>query len=68
MVMITISTLSEEHTKFMHTLTNRKNFGIQENVDKFKTEVVRFNELSASLVHCTYDHCAFRAIQGQRGI
>lgn len=60
--------LVEEHQKFMFTLVNRKNYAIQENVDKFKEELVRFNHFSAIVAHIEFDHCKFFAVRVQREI
>ena len=51
MMYVVCDRLTEDHTQYMYTLVNRKNYGIQENVDKFKTEVVKFNPLIINLTH-----------------
>jgi hypothetical protein len=51
--------LSEEHTKFMFTLVHRKNFGIEENVNKFKYELLRYNHLTSILGHLEFEHCKY---------
>jgi hypothetical protein len=60
--------LTEEHQKYMFTLINRKNYGVVENVNKFKREVVRFNDFSATLVHSDFEHCKFASVRTLRTI
>lgn len=60
--------LTDEHTKFMFTLVNRVDYGKEENVDKFKQEILLFNELAAVLSHWQFDQCRFHAQKAMKEI
>ena len=51
MFMAKCDQLAEEHEKFMYKLINRKNFGEDEIVEKFKQEIKTFNHLNSVLAH-----------------
>jgi hypothetical protein len=58
--------LGEEHQRFMFTLVHKKNFTVQENLDKFKTELLRFNQLSSILAHQDFEHCKYHSVRALR--
>ena len=66
MMMNLCDRLSEEHQKFMFSLVSRKNYSQSETVDKFKSELLRMNELSSVLAHQDFEHCKFYSVRALR--
>ena len=52
----------------MFTLVHKKNYGVQENVDKFREELLRFNHFSAVLAHNDYEHAKFTSVRALRDV
>lgn len=61
MVFKTMETLTEEHTKFMMGITIKVDFGKDENVDKFRQELLVYNEFTAVMQSWPFDHVKFYA-------
>ena len=59
MVMVCCSSLVDEHNRFIQTITKKTNFLIQENMDKFKKELLHFNSFQSILAHLEFDHSKF---------
>ena len=60
--------LVEEHNRFMYTLVKKTNFLMEENMNKFKSEVVLFNHFSSVLAHIEFDQCKYFAQKALREI
>jgi hypothetical protein len=50
----------------MFSLVTKKNLTKPEVVDKFKSELLRMNQLSAVLAHQDFDHCKFHSVRALR--
>lgn len=61
MVMRSCDFLVEEHNRFMYTLVKKTNFLLEENMAKFKYEIVLFNHFSSVLAHIEFDQCKYYA-------
>ena len=48
------------------SLVSKKNYGDEEVVKKFKTEIVRFNDFGKTLTHNDFSFCRFPAVRAQR--
>lgn len=60
--------LVEEHNRFMYTLVKKTNFLMEENMNKFKSEIVLFNHFSSVLAHIEFDQCKYFAQKALREI
>lgn len=59
MIMKSCDFLVEEHNRFMYTLIKKTSFLIEENMAKFKSEIVLFNHFSSILAHIEFDQCKY---------
>ena len=60
--------LTEEHEKFMFTHVQKVDFGNEKNLDKFKEEILVFNEFASIFSHYEFDHCKFQASKAMRDL
>ena len=68
MIVVQCDQLIEEHQRFMFTLVHKKNFAVQENIHKFREELMRFNHFSSVLAHHNFEYASYKSIRALRDV